>query len=282
MLLSSPTNKTARTNIAAAVLASLTLFACGSDESSPDGVGGAAGSPGTGNTTSVEKGGSPGNGGTSAVQVGGAATVGGTVGQSGSTSTPGGAGPATGGAVGAAGAGSFNCNQGVNDGATCVAAGNGYVCDRSNSTANPRICTCTGNPLEWDCVSAAGGAGGGAGRGNGGAAGRATGGAAGRGQGGAATGGRAQGGAAGRGQGGAAGRGQGGAAGARNRGGAAGQSTAVAGTGNLPDCQNRGIATGDTCQANSQDCINRDDEACSCDLATGVAGGSNRRVWTCQ
>ncbi|MBN2195881.1 MAG: hypothetical protein JW751_23895 [Polyangiaceae bacterium] len=76
--------------------------------------------------------------------------------------------PGTGAAAGAAGSPSTLDCRGANDGGNCTSFGEGYVCDRSSSTVDPRVCTCDGS--EWTCVheNATGGNGGG---GNGGTAG---------------------------------------------------------------------------------------------------------------
>lgn len=242
MLLSTRTNRAASGNFAVAALASLFVFACGSDEANPAGVGGSAGAiSGVSGSTSGAKAGSA-NGGATANQAGvGNSTEGGTVGQAGSATEVGGSVAEVGGSAGAtspsnggrnngnagAGNGTVNC-RGVGDRESCVEAGSGYVCDRTDSTADPRVCTCSGNPLTWDCVSVNAGVGGG---GNGGSSGAAAGGAA--------------------------------------------------GSGNLPACAGN-VRDGNSCQAAANDCERNNGEVCSCEVPTGVAGGSNRREWTCQ
>lgn len=48
--------------------------------------------------------------------------------------------------------GTTDCLGVVDDG-DCEASGDGAVCDRSDSTSNPRMCTCTrkGNDYTWSC-----------------------------------------------------------------------------------------------------------------------------------
>lgn len=62
-------------------------------------------------------------------------------------------GAATGGAAnGTGGGGQLDC-RGVHDGDACTSVSAGYVCDRTDSTNDPRICTCDGSV--WTCARAA-------------------------------------------------------------------------------------------------------------------------------
>jgi hypothetical protein len=182
----------------------------------------AAGTAGAGN---------PGSGGTGNPGTGGAGTVG------------------TGGA-GVAGAGdaALSC-RGVSDNGDCTDFGADFVCDRSTSTRDPRVCTCTDDPsgnLTWVCVRDAAGT---AGAGNPGTAGAGNPGAAGAGNPGT------------------------GGAGTPGTGGAS-----MAGTGNsAPDC--RGVGDGGDCTDFGADFVcnrsasPRNPRVCTCDAST--------LTWTC-
>ncbi|MBN2194864.1 MAG: hypothetical protein JW751_18755 [Polyangiaceae bacterium] len=53
------------------------------------------------------------------------------------------------GGTGTGGIGSEDC-RGADDGDDCAEFGSGYVCDRSTSASDPRVCTCNGSV--WTCV----------------------------------------------------------------------------------------------------------------------------------
>lgn len=82
---------------------------------------------------------------------GGAAPAGGTLATGGTVATGGGS--PTGGTwpTGGTGGGRVDADcRGVEDGDDCEEFGAGYVCDRTSSMSNPRVCTCDG--AIWSCV----------------------------------------------------------------------------------------------------------------------------------
>lgn len=141
---------------------SLLAVGCGGGEgttpskSSGNDTGGLPGSTGGSGTNPNATGGSGGNT-TSSTGGRSTGTGGFTTGSGGATTGAGGSTTGSGGSQTASGGAANDCRSANDTGgdADCTSFGAGYVCDRSDSTRDPRVCTCTDDgsgSLDWVCV----------------------------------------------------------------------------------------------------------------------------------